>query len=147
MRSLWSATSLKNIPSDSLLTNKDLNSAKKHLMNSFVSTDLNHLFNLQLQGVILKSVSSLLKKSEIVRWMHCILSLPEASFKFAHRACLNQLASASNLARWGRSLSNLCTLCIVQRHPDQQTCAIQLFSPLSPCPLHCQTRQHSIYSY
>ena len=53
----------------------------------------------------------MLKKSEIVRWMHCILSLPEASFKFAHRACLNQLATASNLTRWGRSLSNLCTLC------------------------------------
>src|SRR5580692_12109050 len=78
---------------------------------SFLSSDLNHLFNLQLQGVIIQSVTAQLNKSEIARWGHCILSLPEACFKFARRAFINQLASASNLVRWGRGLSNLCILC------------------------------------
>ena len=50
MRSLWEATSDKNIANDSLLLNNNVTTANKQSKNDLLMKSLNHVQNLQGQG-------------------------------------------------------------------------------------------------
>ena len=140
MRSLWEATSDKNIANDSLLINNNVDTANKQLKNDLLMKSLNHVQNLQVQGSAIMAVTAALNKSEITRWLNCTLTLSDQHIKFARRALQQQLATASNMVRWKRANSNLCTLC-----QDVQTNK----HVLSNCPapaalLRCTTRHDRI---
>ena len=111
MRSLWEATSDKNIAHDSLLLNNNVATANKQLKNDLLMKSLNHVQNLQVQGSAIMAVTAALNKSEITRWSNCTSTLSDPHFKFARRALQQQLATANNMVRWKRASSNLCTLC------------------------------------
>ena len=111
MRLLWEMTSHKNIPTDTLLLNSNFPEASRKLSLESLSGSLNHIESLVLQGPSISSINSTLKKAEIKRWSNLSLSLPDSTFKFVRKALQNQLATAANMQRWHRTLSNLCCLC------------------------------------
>lgn len=108
---LWAETSSKNIPTDSLLNNSSYLDARRTLNQQSISHSLNHVNRLEVQGPSITAINSELKKQEIKRWSNFTRTLPESSFKFVRKALQQQLATAANMKRWGRSVNNLCTLC------------------------------------
>ncbi|HMK58473.1 MAG TPA: reverse transcriptase domain-containing protein, partial [Nitrososphaeraceae archaeon] len=111
IRLLFTETSVNNINVDARLKNNDLSTAKRELDLESVNNAFGHVSLLQVQGLLISSIITHLKKSEITRWSKTVLKLPESLFKFARRALQQQLATATNLKRWGRRDSNSCTLC------------------------------------
>ena len=111
MQAIWRETSVKNVEIDSRLLTNDLITAKRGLNSEFVSKCLDHVDTLTVQGPLISSINSVLKKSEISRWSQITNKLPEASFKFVRKGVQQQLATASNLMKWGRTQSNLCLFC------------------------------------
>jgi hypothetical protein len=97
MRSLWDATSDKNIANDSLLITNNVDTANKQLKNDPLMKSLNHIQNLQVQGSAIMAVTAALNKSEITRWSNCTSTLSDQHFNFARRTLQQQLATANNM--------------------------------------------------
>src|SRR6267154_1056399 len=108
---LWTETSSKNISTDSLLNNSNYLDARRTLNQQSISRSLNHINRLKIQSPSITTINTELKKQEIKRWSNFTLTLPESVFKFIRKAIQQQLATASNMKRWGRSVNNVCTLC------------------------------------
>ena len=112
IRNLWKATSNKNIKLDANLiqhpTKKD---AIKALSNDQCANNLHHLQSLNLQYKLLQSVAEHFSKSEINRWATTIDKLPTHLFTFVKKALQQQLPTAVNLKRWGKTADDHCPLC------------------------------------
>ena len=111
LRDIWSLTSAQNVPSDWRLVNQDLKAAKNQITNEYIDSNLSHLSQLQIQGAALNELNTSVPKNEICRWSKILLELPDSTLRFARKAILSQLPTASNLHRWGRSLVSTCPLC------------------------------------
>ncbi len=138
IRLLWRETSSKNIPTDSLLNNSNYLEARRTLNQQSISHSLSHVNNLEIQGPSISAINTELKKQEIKRWSNFTATLPESIFKFVRKALQNQLATASNMKRWGRSVNNLCTLC-----KTVQTNKHVLSNCSSPGPLSRYSERHN----
>ena len=135
---LWTETSSKNIPIDSLLNNSNYLDARRTLNQQSISRSLNHVNSLETQGPLISAINTELKKQEIKRWSNFTLALPEGVFKFARKALQQQLATAANMKRWGRSADNVCTLC-----KSVQTNKHVLSNCSSPGPLSRYSKRHN----
>ena len=71
----------------------------------------NHLSTLKIQGSLQKTISINFTKSYIQTWSNFLDKLPETFFKLIRKALQQQLPTAANLFRWGKTLSNRCSLC------------------------------------
>ena len=111
MKLLWEITSPKHIPTDALLLNSTFSEACHKLSQTSLSSSLNHIKSLVVQGPSISAINSELEKKEIKRWSNFSLSLPDSTFKFLRKALQQQLATAANMQRWHRTGSNLCSLC------------------------------------
>ena len=85
--------------------------AKNALTAANTISDWTHISSLTLQCQILIAVNKFIKQAEINQWSKCIINLEDAAFRFVRKAIIQQLPTKSNLARWGKSLTNLCPLC------------------------------------
>ena len=90
MRLLWEMSSSKNIPTDALILNSNLPEANHKLLQESVTTSLNHVKSLIIQGPSISSVNSELDKKEIKRWSNLSLTLPDNIFKFVRKGFQNQ---------------------------------------------------------
>ena len=138
IRLLWAETSYKNVPIDAFLLNTSFLDARRNLTNDSTSRSLAHVNSLEIQGTLVSSINSCLSSQEISRWSKYTLTLLESSFKFVRKALQQQLATAANMKRWGRSAANLCTLCSAV-----QTNKHVLSNCSSPSTLHRYSNRHN----
>ena len=73
--------------------------------------NVNHLSVLKIQGKIITAISESFNKSVIMRWSKEMETLAEPLYKFIRKAIQQQLPTASNLTRWGKSSDPKCPLC------------------------------------
>ena len=112
IQQIWHDSSYKNITIDSYLnedvsTTSGLSSLRKHQE----LTAQTHLFSLNTQGLIVKSVTGSISKQNISVWSSTLDSMPQYIFGFARKALIQQLPTASNLHRWKKIDSPMCKLC------------------------------------
>ena len=115
MNDLWAETTLQNVVIDSFINANPTNcaSATAALKNTRKNEDLTHVQSLVLQGAMITAVSeSAIGKGAIKRWSAQISKLPAPLFKFVRKAIVQQLATSTNLVRWGKTHNPLCPLCL-----------------------------------
>lgn len=138
IRLVWAETAIKNIPTDSLLKNSNFSKANQTLDNVLKASALDHVKSLVVQGSLVNAINEEIDNREVKRWSTCTLALSESCFKFARKALQQQLATAANMVRWGRSNSNLCSLCRLI-----QTNKHVLANCPAPGPLSRYTNRHN----
>jgi hypothetical protein len=109
---LWGETAAKHVREESLLRcSGNVKSAAKSLSKEQTAKASSHLLGLPNQGIIFKTVTELISKNHISLWSSTLETMPSTVFNFARKAAQMQLATASNLFRWGRIGNPQCTLC------------------------------------
>ena len=112
VQNIWSITSAKNVNLDALVTQHgDKQSALKTLAKEQQQEIKEHLASLQIQGQIINFITQTLSKTTIAWWASEIEKLPAPLFKFVKKAMQQQLPTASNLVRWGKTQDVRCPLC------------------------------------
>ena len=112
MRQVYTDSSSHHVMSDRLLVSSDsLADATKSLNSEHVTRAANHLYSLQCQGALAKSVHETISKKNITLWSSIIDLLPPPQFIFARKALIQCLPTASNLVRWKRLADPTCSLC------------------------------------
>ena len=112
IQQIWKDSSYKNITVDSYL-NDDVTatSALSSLRDHQELTAQTHLFSLNIQGLIVKSVTESISRQNITDWSSSVETMPQYIFNFARKALIQQLPTASNLHRWKKIASSMCNLC------------------------------------
>ena len=103
----------RNIHLDTI-TNKhegNLTGATKALKKDREDEAWNHIQTLSIQGALLTNVSASLTKTSIKRWSTRVATLAAPLFKFVRKAIQQQLPTAKNLKRWGKTSDSSCPLC------------------------------------
>ena len=109
MRALWRAITNENRQIDCIAQNTPKTSdALKLLKQSQECAAYSHVTSLVTQGVLVTAVTNTLSRSEVARWSDVTMGLSEVLFKFARKALMQQLPTASNLRRWGRGGDGNC---------------------------------------
>ena len=70
---------------------------------------LSHTQTLVKQGNLLSIAA--LEKSDAI-WKSYIFDMKKGTMKFLLNACLDTLPTRANLLQWGKTTSDLCTLCL-----------------------------------
>ena len=109
---LWGETAAKHVREESIIAcSVDAKSAAKSLSKDQTAKASSHLLGLPYQGLILKTVNELISKNNILLWSSTLETMSSTVFNFARKATQMQLATASNLFRWGRIGNPNCMLC------------------------------------
>ena len=109
---LWLDTSYKNISVDvHLEKSQNLNQAKKSIKLVFENAALSHVNSLQIQGASVNSLMQNLSSKLISNWAKLLTTLSATLFCFTRKGLQQQLATSSNLHRWGKGTTPLCLLC------------------------------------
>jgi len=114
MHPLRSTTTNHFVGIDTFVNANDANyssAAIKALKASHELHSWSHVQALKTQGSSLTVMLQCLSKDTIRNWSSHLTSLPGPLFKFARKALQQQLPTAANLNRWGKSTSPLCPLC------------------------------------
>jgi len=138
---LWADSSSQHVVVDELLVSHDLiTAASKALTKHQQQTAIDHLFGLQLQGVISKCVSETIENKNIEFWATTIDYLPSHLFNFARKALLQVVPTAANLKQWNRVQDAFCML---SASVKPQTNKHVLSNCGSLVALHCYTERHN----
>lgn len=138
IRQLWHETSTRNVSIDSALVESDsLAPALRAFKLQNKNTAVKHVKSLTLQGAAVTSVIEIVKPSSITIWTKCTQSLPSALFCFVRKGLQQQLATLSNVHRWGKSPTAACPLC-----NQVQTNKHVLSNCSSPSALQRYKRRH-----
>ena len=140
MNELWAQSTLKNVPLDSFINANSGNcdQAKKALQNARQVIDWKHINSLQLQGVLIRCVTDSLSKASIRKWSSQLSNVATPVFRFVRKALQQQLPTAANLVRWGKSTNAACALCT-----GLQTNKHVLSNCKSPVALERYTLRHN----
>ena len=112
MRTLFETTSDQNLKIDSIIrTNPGRTKALRQMNDEHTRVSFEHIVSLNVQGRIIASINEHLCGSEISRWTKVLDKLATPLYNFARKAIIQQLPTAANLVRWGRSQDPLCSLC------------------------------------
>ena len=113
LRNIGQATSMKNIPLDSLINEQQTKSAAMTLLESqHLGVATQHVLSLKIQGKSFNSIREAFDEKTINSWSTMINDLlSERLFLFVRNAFQQQLPTASNLFRWKKTDSNKCQLC------------------------------------
>ena len=110
MNDLWEATTAHHVVIDSVINSHLTNRAINALRHSHSNELWAHIQSLVLQGSTIVAVSQSLTKSSIEQWSSIITSLAAPIIKFVRKAIVQQLPTATNLVRWGKTLNPFCPL-------------------------------------
>ena len=108
---IWSDTSGKHIPSDSLLITCTYSMAVKTLKAEQIKKATNHVNMLEIQGISARSVLENIPKSNINTWASNLEISSGSLHNFARKALQQQLPTLANLARWKKVFNSSCPLC------------------------------------
>ena len=112
VREIWALSSAQHVMVDELLVTHDsIAKATKALLLNKQQSGADHLFGLQLQGIIPKIVSETTENKNIELWATTLDSFPSNLFNFARKALLQVLPTAANMKRWNRAQDASCVLC------------------------------------
>jgi len=112
VREIWTDTASQHVVTDQLIVSHDsLTAATKALALDQQQKAANHLFGLQLQGALAKSLSESVSGKNIELWVTTLNNISPRLFNFARKAFLQVLPTAANLKRWGRAQDPSCPLC------------------------------------
>ena len=112
LNNIWMSTHIHNKNLDTFLERKNTKPEVYSLLLTNQQEKIgNHLSTLKIQGSLQKTISTNFTKSYIQTWSNFLDKLPETFFKFVRKALQQQLPTAANLFRWGKILSNRCSLC------------------------------------
>src|SRR5260221_1772544 len=143
IRCMWNSTMTKNINVDSIIAeNSSLSTAKKSIKLQWQNAALKHVSELKLQGIMILAVIDNIKSQRIAAWSEEVQKMPAVLFNFVRKGLQQQLATLSNLCRWGKMTSNLCPLC-----NQIQTNKHILSNCSSPCVLQRYKRRHDAALY
>ena len=82
---------------------------KKNMAKDQDAKHLSHTQTLVKQGNLLSIAA--LEKSDAI-WKSYIFDMKKGTMKFLLNACLDTLPTRANLLQWGKTTSDLCTLCL-----------------------------------
>ena len=109
---IWKTTSAKNTTVDRIiLENNDRQTAVRCLKNTQTKRSVNHISTLAIQGRILDAINQAFSKTTLTKWANEVEKLASPLYRFVRKALQQQLPTASNLVRWGKSADPLCPLC------------------------------------
>ena len=112
MRSIWSATSTNNVNLDYAIAQHPCKkSALKTLVENQRQQDFKHISSLNIQGKIITHLLDTTSKASHACWSTEIEKLPAPLFIITKKALQQQLPTASNLVRWGKTNNSSCPLC------------------------------------
>ena len=141
MREIWANSSAQHAETDQLIVSHDsLAAASKKLASVQQKKATDHLFGLQLQGALAKSLSESVPGKNIELWVSTLNNLPAHLFNFARKAFLQVLPTAANLKRWNRTQDPSCPLCA---SGQTQTNKHVLSNCSCPTALHRYTVRHN----
>ena len=108
---IWNSTSSKNVNLDFIANNNNSKEeACRALKLAHQSKISKRLSSFKIQGRILSAIESFDDRAKL-KWSSIVNFLPEHLYRFVRKALLQQLATASNLHRWGKTQSPKCRLC------------------------------------
>ena len=141
VREIWADTATQHVPIDALIvSHSSATDATKTLKLNQSQKDVNHLFGLQLQGVLAKGVTESIASKNITLWASTLDNIPAHLFNFARKAFLQVLPTAANLKRWNRTQDPNCPLCACGQ---PQTNKHVLSNCGCPTALHRYTARHN----
>jgi len=108
---IWSDSSHKHIPSDSLLINGSYLTASASLKKSQLDAATSHFHSLECQGIAAKTIEENVPKRNISLWSSNLNQLSNALHNFAKKALQGQLSTSGNLDKWKRVSDPSCPLC------------------------------------
>ena len=112
MHVLFEMTSDRNRRIDDVIhANTSRRQALDQIKEEHTKASFKHIVSLNIQGRIISSISENLTKSAISRWTRELDKLATPIFNFVRKAIVQQLPTAANLVRWGKSVDPLCPLC------------------------------------
>ena len=111
-RSLWVMSSDANVNLDSKIIDSDTKiSAVASLTSAHHKRNFEHVNSLQIQGKLISAINAEFNKTEINQWTSNFEKLAALIFKFERKALQQQLPTAANLQRWGKTSDPNCLLC------------------------------------
>ena len=100
MREIWRESSTKYVVTDSRLTSSaSCGKAVEELNAEVVENAATHLYNLECQGVVAKTLNDCIRRRDIALWSSLTAFLPGPQFIFVRKALVQCLPTASNLVR------------------------------------------------
>ena len=81
------------------------------LKNTQIQRSANHIGTLAIQGRIVDAINQAFSKTTLTKWAKEVEKLASPLYRFVRKALQQQLPTASNLVRWGKSADPLCPLC------------------------------------
>ena len=112
MRSIWNAISTNNVNLDYVIAQHPCKkSAQKTLVENQKQQDFKHISSLNIQKKIITHLLDTTTKASLACWSTEIEKLPAPLFIFTKKALQQQLPTASNLMRWGKTNNSSCPLC------------------------------------
>ena len=123
------------------MSHDSLAAASKTLASVQQKKARDHLFGLQLQGALAKSLSESVPGKNIELWVTTLNNLPAHLFNFARNAFLQVLPTAANLKRWNgtqarRKTPRARSAPAARRKPTNMFCRTCLLLPYCPPSLY-----------
>jgi hypothetical protein len=132
MHVLFEMTSDRNRRIDDVIhANSSRTQALQQIKEDHTQANFKHIVSLNIQGRIISSISENLTKSAISRWTRELDKLATPIFNFVRKAIVQQLPTAANLVRWGKSV-------VPEFQPVQQTRSLVLW--ISSCSRSLQKK-------
>ena len=111
-RSLWKLSSESNVNLDSIIVDSTTKTmASRSLKTGQNDRKLEHVNSLSIQGKLIAAINTELNRSDINKWTWNLEKFAAPLFKFVRKALQQQLPTAANLHRWGKTTDPSCPLC------------------------------------
>jgi hypothetical protein len=116
LRQMWSESSKDHVRMDAIASESDkISTATTILRNQQMAGKEAHFLGLKMQGESPKVIIESISRKNLTSWNNLAEHLPQFLFQFARKALQQQLPTASNLYRWKKLQSPMCTLCGMNR--------------------------------
>jgi len=116
LRQMWSESSKDHVRMDAIASESDkISTATAILCNQQMAGKEAHFLGLKMQGESPKVIIESISRKNLTSWNNLFDRLPQFLFQFARKALQQQLPTASNLYRWKKLQSPMCTLCGINR--------------------------------
>ena len=111
-QSLWKLSSESNVNLDSIIVDSTTQTmASRNLKTGQNDRKLEHVNSLSIQGKLIAAINTEFNRTDINKWTWNLEKLAAPLFKFVRKALQQQLPTAANLHRWGKTTDPSCPLC------------------------------------
>ena len=116
LRQMWSESSKDHVRMDAIASESDkISTATTILHNQQMAGKEAHFLGLKMQGESPKVIIESISRKNLTSWNNLFDHLPQFPFQFARKALQQQLPTASNLYRWKKLQSPMCSLCGINK--------------------------------